>query len=132
MIDLETREEVIRLRGLGISYDQISSKTEVSKPSVMKICSDSIDRIKNKQNTIVTNNDESMEFTVKARGNAYKSQLQKIIDELDSRDYSDVSPEKLIGMLERIENILHKPELSSASTNNVIQVIDMGGLSPKS
>lgn len=125
MTSLDTQNEVVRLRGLGYSFDSIAANLEVSKPTIMKICKDytiEIDGLQAEQIAITLRDaTESAE----TRSRLYRDLIKRLYSELATRDLTSVSTERLMAMLEKAERSLAAIEMR----NNAVGFTDYSTLS---
>jgi len=106
MISLDTKSEVIRLRGLDYSFDVIATKTSVSKPKVMEICTEFDGEISTVRRSQVNATVEDLSYATEQRSDLYRQLVGKLYAEISSRDITEVSTERLFTMLERTERSL--------------------------
>jgi hypothetical protein len=118
MISLDTKSEIIRLRGLDYSFDVIATKSGVSKPKVMAICSEfdgEISTVKQRQLNATV---EDLSYATEQRSDLYRKLIGKLHTEISSRDITEVSTERLFTMLERTERSLSAIEQRTMPKDN--------------
>ena len=86
MISLDTKSEVIRLRGLDYSFDAIASKAGVSKPKVMDICSEFDTEISTVRHGQLNATVEDLTYATEQRSDLYRKLIGKLHTEISSRD----------------------------------------------
>lgn len=106
MISLDTKSEVIKLRGLDYSFDAIATKVGVSKPKVMDICSEFEGEIAIVRQGQLNATVEDLTYATQQRTELYRQLVGKLYTEIGSRDITEVSTERLFTMLERTERSL--------------------------
>ncbi len=111
MTDLATQSEVVRLRGLGYSFDSIAATLEVSKPTVMKVCKGYATEIDKLQAEQITATLQDATEGVVARSKLYQDIIRRLYSELATRDLASVSTDRLMAMLEKAERSLAAIEL---------------------
>lgn len=116
MISLDAKNEVIRLRGLDYSYDAIATKTGVSKPKVMEICSEFGAEISTVRQGQLNATIEDLSYATEQRSDLYRKLVGKLHTEISSRDITEVSTERLFTMLERTERSLSAIEQRTMPT----------------
>lgn len=125
MISLKTKNEIIRLRGLGHSFDSIAASLKVSKPTIMKTCKDYTAEIGTIQAEQISSTIQDATDSIEARSKLYRDLIKRLYSELASRDLTAVSTDRLMIMLERAERSLAAIELR----NNAARVSDFSDLS---
>jgi len=101
MIDNETRYHFIELRAKGKSFEVIAKELKVAKSTLIDWSKEYIREIDNLKAIELEALQEQFLNTKLARIEMLGSQVRKMREELDQRDYADVSTEKLIDMLNR-------------------------------
>lgn len=125
MTDLTTQNEIVRLRGLGYSFDSITATLEVSKPTVMKICKNYAAEIDSLQAEQIAITLRDATESVEIRSRLYRDLIKRLYSELATRDLTSVSTDRLMVMLEKAERSLAAIELR----NNAIGLTDYSTLS---
>ncbi len=125
MTDLTTQSEVVRLRGLGYSFDSIAATLELSKPTVMKVCKGYATEIDTLQTEQITSTLQDANEGVQARSRLYTDLIKRLYSELATRNLSIVSTDRLMAMLERAERSLAAIELRNLGNG----VSDLANLS---
>lgn len=111
MTSLDTQNEVVRLRGLGYSFDSIATKIEVSKPTIMKICKAYTVEIDSLQVEQITSTLRDATDSAETRSRLYRDVIKRLYTELSTRDLASVSTDRLMAMLEKAERSLAAIEL---------------------
>lgn len=119
MISLDTKSEVVRLRGLDYSFDAVATKTGVSKPKVMEICSEFDSEVSTVRQGQVSATVEDIAYATEKRSDLYRQLVGKLYAEISSRDITEVSTERLFSMLERTER-----SLSAIEQRTMLRVSD--------
>lgn len=125
MTDLATQSEVVRLRGLGYSFDSIAATLEVSKPTVMKVCKGYATEIDTLQAEQITSTLQDATEGIQARSRLYTDLIKRLYSELATRNLTIVSTDRLMAMLERAERSLAAIELRNIGKG----VTDLSNLS---
>ena len=92
----ETKMKFAELRALGQSYDRIAAELKVSKLTLIRWAEEYEIQIKNLKSAAWDNAVSEFSAAKKDRLEFLASILRKIQSELKSRDFSEVSPEKLV------------------------------------
>ena len=110
VIDMKQKERFIELRAKGIPYERIATELDVSKPTLIKW---------GKELEMEVNNAKALEKEVlqeeyfvswAQRVQLVGGRLKSIRDELDKRDYTDVSTEKLMELEMKYTVLLKQDE----------------------
>jgi len=104
MKENEVKQKFIELRAEGLSYDKISKEIAVSKPTLMKWEKEFSREIKELRFIRFETLKEKYLMTKEARVKNYGELLTKAKEELKLRDLKDVSPDKLLNMINDLEN----------------------------
>lgn len=104
MKDMDKKHEFIRLRAKEWSFERISKKIGVSKPTLINWNKDFEHEIKNMKSVELESLYEEYNTTTKQRLENYANLHKKVLNELKNRDLSDVKSDKLIEMLINITN----------------------------
>lgn len=119
MINLETSNEIIKHRALGFSYEDIANITEVSKPTVIKICTErKADTTEAKRLASFQTNSDISE-AIKNRKIIYNTLLYKVSSEILGRDLSSMK----VGELSSLTNSLER-SLSVLNGDNTTKTTD--------
>lgn len=104
--DMEIKKKFIDLRTEGLSFQKISEQINVSKPTLMVWEKEFNSDIKElrfiKLEALKNEFQMGKEARIKYLGEIHK----KMLDELESRDFSDISTNKLMNMYFSIKNKL--------------------------
>lgn len=106
MISLETRNNVVRQRASGYSYDVIATDIGISKPTVMEICRTRESEIVAMQDISIASTNDDARYATSERSKLYRQLIGTLHAQIMSRDLSEVSTERLFTMLERTERSL--------------------------
>jgi len=106
MTSLEKQNEIVRLRGLGNSYDSIASITNVSKPTVIKTCSAFSSEIENLQAKNHEHTQSDLMYSIEKRSEMYQDLIKKLYAEIAKRDLTELDTDKLFSVLEKTERAL--------------------------
>lgn len=98
MKDTKTKEEFIKLRAEGLSFDKISTHLGVSKPTLLKWEQELEKEIAEAKFIHYESLIEQFGMMKQKRLENYGKFLQKINNELENRPLGDVSTEKLLMM----------------------------------
>jgi len=104
MKENEEKQKFIELRAGGLSYDKTSKEIAVSKPTLMKWKKEFSREIKELRFIQFETLKEKYLMTKEARVKNYGELLTKAKEELKLRDLKDVSPDKLLNMINDLEN----------------------------
>lgn len=94
----EVQQQFIELRAKGNSYDRIASKLGVSKGTLIEWSRRLSIDINNLRNVEIDALLEKYKMARTHQMETYGSQLNKIRDELEKRDLSTISTDKLVAM----------------------------------
>jgi transposase len=106
--DNSAKEKFINLRAEGISFDKISKEINISKPTLIKWNKEFQKEI---EDLIFLNAQyllEQYKLTKQRRIELLTRHLSKINEELDRRDYSELSIKDLLSIKQEYENKLNK------------------------
>lgn len=103
MTNLEQQNEIIEYRALGYSFQMISKLTNTSKPTVIKICENASEAIKNAQQTAKAQMQERLIASVARRQTTYNVVLDKVPEELLARDLAELNTKELASMATSLE-----------------------------
>jgi hypothetical protein len=112
MKNQKDREDFIQLRAQGISYDKISEKIGVSKPTLIKWNQECSSEIANLAYFNVEGVLEQYKILKRSRIEALASALNKALEELSRRDFKSLPTKDLISSILVMENKL-KSELAN-------------------
>ena len=104
MKENEVKQKFVELRAEGLSYDKISKEIAVSKPTLMKWEKEFSQEIKELRFIQFETLKEKYLMTKEARVENYGELLTKAKEELKSRDLKDISSDKLLNMINDLEN----------------------------
>lgn len=112
MKSLSTKEEFIQLRAQGLSYDKISEKIGISKPTLIKWNQECSSKIANLVYFNVEGVLEQYKILRRFRIESLACTLSKALEELSSRDFKSLPTKDLISTILIMENKL-KSELTN-------------------
>lgn len=98
MKDLEVKEEFLRLRARGLSYDKIARQLEVSKPTLLKWAAELHDELADAKIIEMDGVLEELGLAKRERVKAFASMLKRVLEEVAARDLTEVKTEKLVEM----------------------------------
>lgn len=101
MITQEQKDRFIELRAKGLSFEKISKDMDISKPTLIKISRGLTEQIKNLKAVELEAIQEKFFLLKKQRIEAFGEQLEKIKAELENRDFSDISTDKLLDYFQK-------------------------------
>lgn len=110
MKDNETRQKFIEMRGKGISFRKIAKELNVAKSTLMEWSKEYLTEIENLKAIELESLQEQFYMTKKARIELLGGQLDKMKEELEKRDFSDVPTDKLIEVLNKTLSQLKQDE----------------------
>jgi len=114
MIAASKKAKFIELRAEGLSFDTISNKLGISKPTLINLQRELDKEIRNITYLKTLALVEKYKLTKLAKIEFYLSQLEKLNKEIDKKDLSEVSYKDLCSIKQSMENDL-KQELNSVS-----------------
>lgn len=106
MKDADKQKEFIELRAKNWSYQKISDKIGVSKPTLIKWNNDFKYEIKTLHSIEMEGLYQEYKTTIKQRVEYLGELHQKLVKELKNRDLSDVKTDKVLDMLIKTSNEL--------------------------
>lgn len=104
MKDNETKDRFIELRAQGWSFDQIAKELRVSKQTLINWSREFENEIGNLRAIELESLREKYFLTKQARIEFFGKQLERIKQELGQRNLTEVSTEKLFGLLIKMGN----------------------------
>lgn len=107
----ETRQNFIELRAKGISFDKIAKELKVAKSTLIEWSKTYLQEIENLRAIELEALQESYYLTKTARMELLGRQVERIKNELESRDFSDVSTDKLFDVFSKTLNQLKQEEV---------------------
>ena len=117
------KEEFIRLRALGVSYDKIAKTISISKPTLLKWAQECDDQIVNQLYFNVDSLLDQYRVIKTSRIEAFAGCLKKALEELSSRDFSSLPTKELFSIAMLLESKL------KAEVDSIKYLPDRGGLS---
>lgn len=98
MTDRDTENRIIELRARGKSYSTIASELKIGKQTALDVCKKYKEQIATLQALELEQLYEEQRITSTERITAIASLMQRVREEIDSRDLSQVPTEKLIDL----------------------------------
>lgn len=98
MTDRDTENRIIELRARGKSYSTIASELKIGKQTALDACKKYKEQIATLQALELEQLYEEQRITSTERITAIASLMQRVREEIDSRDLSQVPTEKLIDL----------------------------------
>jgi len=99
MHDNEMRNRFLELRARGLSFNQIAQELNVAKQTLINWSKSMAKEISNLKACEIDALRQNLDLTRRAKLEAYGSQIIRLREELDKRDFSEVSTDKLLDML---------------------------------
>ncbi|MGZ4931803.1 MAG: hypothetical protein ACXV5P_05870 [Halobacteriota archaeon] len=103
MKDYKTKQQFITLRAQGKSYNTISLELGVSKPTLIKWGREAREEVENLTAIELDALKERYRLTRNAQVKRYGQQLERALQELETRDFSDVPTDKLLNVIVKID-----------------------------
>lgn len=103
---LDTKTEVVRLRAMDYSFSRIAAAMNLSKPTVIDICSELEAEIARARQGELDTVQKDISYATDERSTLYRQLIGKIHAEIITRDITQVATERLFNMLERTERSL--------------------------
>lgn len=111
MKDNETRQKFIELRAKGISFNKIAKDLNVSKSTLILWSKEHLMEIENLKAVELESLQEQFYMTKKARIEILGRQIERMKNELEKRDFSDIPTDKLLDALTKTINQLKSDEI---------------------
>ena len=122
MTDRDTENRIIELRARGKSYSTIASELKIGKQTALDVCKKYKEQIATLQALELEQLYEEQRITSTERITAIASLMQRVREEIDSRDLSQVSTEKLIDLYLKQSSALREeiiePNFQSSEEQN--------------
>lgn len=97
-IERDTERQIIQLRARGKSYATIAKETGVAKQTAVDTCKKCKEEISTLQALELDELHETQRITYRERITALSSLMQRVREEIDRRDLTQVPTEKLIDL----------------------------------
>lgn len=97
-IDRDTERKIIQLRAMGKSYSTIAKEAEVAKQTAVDTCKRCKEEIATLSALEIEELHETQRVGYSERITALSTLMQRVRAEIDKRDLSDVSTDKLIDL----------------------------------
>ena len=112
MKSMEVQEQFIEMRARGHSFDDISTKLDVSKQTLIKWSGSYNARINNLKSLELDNLEKKYKLSIEKRLESFGMLLGRIQKELNSRDFADISTVKLCELYLKLHGELKKDSIS--------------------
>jgi len=121
MKDMKTKERFIELRGQGLPLAEIAAEIGVSKPTLISWERDLKEQIDNRQAVELEATYDKYCLSVRKRVEFFGNVLSQIRDELETRDLSTISTEKLFAMYAHFDREAQRalPELTFRNEDEI-------------
>lgn len=123
MTDRDTENRIIELRARGKSYSTIASELKIGKQTALDVCKKYKEQIATLQALELEQLYEEQRITSTERITAIASLMQRVREEIDSRDLSQVPTEKLIDLYLKQSSALREeiiePNFQSTEEQNL-------------
>ena len=116
MKSLELKQQFIELRAKDESFAAIAKKLNVSKPTLIKWSRELSDQLSQAKAIELDTLQKQYYASKRHRLIVLGKRLQKVREELDSRELSDIPTERLIQLERRLTALLEKEEEPLIST----------------
>lgn len=110
----ETRQQFIEMRAKGISFNKIAKELKISKSTLIEWSKTYLIEIGNLKTIELESLQEQFYLTKKARIELLGRQVERMKEELESRDFSDVSTDKLLDVFNKTLHQLKQEEVEVA------------------
>ncbi|MBU1083425.1 hypothetical protein KKE14_03255 [Patescibacteria group bacterium] len=109
---LDDRGQFIELRARGYSFSKISEELEISKPTLIEWSKDNnvSEEVHNLRMLMIDELQEKYMMTKKHRIAVFGDFLNRVKTELEKRELSEVSTDKLIALVIRLSDALKQDE----------------------
>lgn len=97
-IDADKKRRILELRATGLSYAKISKKVGVAKQTAINVCKAQEEEIATLEALNMEELYEQHRITKRERIAAHASLLARIRTEIEGRDFTDVSTDKLVDL----------------------------------
>lgn len=97
-IDADKKRRILELRATGLSYAKISTEVGVAKQTAINVCKAQEEEIATLEALNMEELYEQHRITKRERIAAHASLLARIRTEIEGRDFTDVSTDKLIDL----------------------------------
>lgn len=111
MKDAETKKQFIQLRAKGLSFNKIAEKLKVSKTTLIEWGRELEREIVNLKAIEMEELQEMYYVQKQKRIELFGSKLEQILKELEQRDFSDISTEKLLELQFKFIDYLRREEI---------------------
>lgn len=97
-IDADKKRRILELRATGLSYAKISTEVGIAKQTAINVCKAQEEEIATLEALNMEELYEQHRITKRERIAAHASLLARIRTEIEGRDFTDVSTDKLIDL----------------------------------
>ncbi len=97
-ITTKQKEKFIELRAEGLSFDSISEKLKISKPTLLKMGAELDNEISNFRYLIYDTMLEQYKLSLKHKVEVLCKQIEKVNTEIDKKDFSTLSVKELFNI----------------------------------
>lgn len=111
MKDEKTKEQFVELRAQGLSFEKIAKELKVSKQTLINWSKEPEFEIANLRAIELEALQEKYYLTKKKRIELFGEKLKVIKEELEERDLSDISTERLFDLLQKYATALKQEEV---------------------
>jgi len=108
---LDQKEQFIQLRAKDVPYEKIAKELGVSKPTLIKWGKEFQIEITNRRAFEIELLQEKYFVSRKKRIELLGIRVEKLVGEIEKRDFSDISTDKLIDMLVKLISLLKQEEI---------------------
>lgn len=109
--DNDTKQKFIEMRAKGVSFNKIARELKVAKSTLIEWSKSYLTEIENLKAIELEALQEQFYLTKAARIELLGQQMKRIIKEVESRDFSDVSTEKLLDIFSKTLSQLKQEEV---------------------
>lgn len=126
MKDQKTKTQFIELRAQGLSFNNIAKRLNVSKPTLIKWSKEFEYEISNAKAIELETLYDKYYMVKEKRITLFGEFLERIREELESRDLSDIPTERLFDLMIKYSNYLKKENIEMIFKKKVVKVDFMG------
>jgi hypothetical protein len=105
-ISIKQKEKFIELRAQGLSFDSISEKLKISKPTLIKLQTELGGEISKLSYLMYDALIEKYKLTQMQKVEGLSKQLKKVNDELDKKDFTQLTIKELILIRDKYQSEL--------------------------
>lgn len=108
----ETKQKFIEMRAKGISFEKIAKELKIAKSTLIQWSKKYSTEIENSKAIEMEALQEQFYLTKTARIEILGQQVERIKEEIENRDFSDIPTEKLIDVFSKMFNLLKQEEVT--------------------